>query len=188
MKQKPGARRGAVLWLTGLSGAGKTTLARALEQELARDAFRSAVLDGDEVRRGLSADLGFSQEDRRENNRRVAEVARLMATDGMIVIVALISPYRRDRTLARKIVEASGAAFLEIFVDTPLAVCEGRDPNGLYQRARADEIRDFTGVHAPYEIPSLPDVTVFPATESVGESVAAVLRTFYKVEHRGLAG
>jgi len=176
MSQKPGARRGAVLWLTGLSGAGKTTLARALEQELVRGAFNSAVLDGDEVRRGLSADLGYSQEDRTENNRRVAEVARLMAAAGIIVIVALISPYQRDRNKARKIVEASGAPFFEIFVDTPLAVCEERDPNGLYKRARAHKIRNFTGVHAPYEKPHSPDVTVFPATESVGESVAAVMQ------------
>lgn len=184
MSAKPGTRSGVVLWLTGLSGAGKTTLARALEQELARRSFHPAVLDGDDVRRGLSADLGFSQEDRRENNRRVAEVARLMAADGRIVIVALISPYRRDRDRAREIVAASGAAFFEIFADTPLAVCEGRDRKGLYQRARADQIRDFTGVHAPYERPPSPDVTVHPATESVEESVAVVMGTFDKTVSR----
>ncbi|HSI14415.1 MAG TPA: adenylyl-sulfate kinase [Chthoniobacter sp.] len=184
MRQKSGAHRGAVLWLTGLSGAGKTTLARALEEELLRGTFHPVVLDGDEVRRGLSADLGFSQEDRRENNRRVAEVARLMAAAGMIVIVALISPYRRDRTRARKVVEAADATFFEIFVDTPLAVCEGRDSKGLYKRARADKIRDFTGVHAPYEKPRSPDVTVYPATDSVSESVTTVFHFFDKITTR----
>lgn len=168
-----------MLWLTGLSGAGKTTLARALERDLSRVMFTTGVLDGDEVRRGLSSDLGFSAGDRAENIRRVAEVASLMAVAGMAVIVALISPNRKDRDRARKIVEASGTLFIEVFVDTPLTVCEERDAKGLYKKAREKEIQDFTGVHTPYESPCSPDVAVYPAEESVAASVDAVMRIVF---------
>ena len=151
-------QRGCVVWLTGLSGAGKSTVARAVEARLL-DAGRLAyVLDGDNLRHGLNADLGFSPADRGENVRRAAEVAALLADAGVIVLAALISPYRADRTAARR---AAGAhPFLEVFVDAPLAVCEERDPKGLYARARRGEIADFTGVSAPYEPPEDPDLVL----------------------------
>lgn len=176
MRQFSSGSNGIVLWLTGLSGAGKSTLAHALRDELSHAMTLACVLDGDDVRRGLSCDLGFSETDRAENNRRVAEVARLMASAGMTVIVALISPYRKYRHCAREIVETSEVPFFEIFVDTPLAVCEERDVKGFYKRARASEIQNFTGVQVPYEKPLSPDAIVFPAKESVTDSVAAVMR------------
>ncbi len=148
----------AVLWLTGLSGSGKSTLARRIEKALVERGVVAYVLDGDNVRHGLSADLGFSAADRRENIRRVAEVARLLVDAGVLVITAFISPARDDRERARAIV--SEARFLEVFVATPLEVCEARDPKGLYRRARAGELRDFTGIDAPYEAPEAPALVV----------------------------
>lgn len=142
---------GGVIWLTGLSGAGKTTIARALETALKAEGRAVFVLDGDCLRRGLCADLGFSPADRRENIRRVGEVARLFADAGMVCIVALISPYRQDRARARA--AAGSRGFLEVYINAPLAVCERRDPKGLYARARRGELADFTGVSAPYEPP-----------------------------------
>ena len=144
---------GCVLWYTGLSGSGKSTLANEVEKELFRSGAQSYLLDGDNVRHGLNGDLGFSEEDRRENIRRIGEVAKLFADSGTIVGVAFISPYREDRERARKIVESSGLKFLEIYVKCPLAVCEQRDPKGLYKKARAGEIKNFTGLDAPYEEP-----------------------------------
>src|SRR5262245_47880729 len=148
-------RGGAVIWLTGLSAAGKSTIAYYLQQQLLAQQSRVAVLDGDTLRDGLCADLSFSPEDRAENVRRVAEVARLIAATGVTTIAALISPYRRDRARAREIIARAGASipFIEVFVDAPLAVCEQRDPKGLYARARAGAIHEFTGISAPYEPP-----------------------------------
>ncbi|WP_254126925.1 adenylyl-sulfate kinase [Aquihabitans sp. G128] len=155
--------RGATVWLTGLSGSGKSTVAVVLEQllvGLGRPAYR---LDGDNLRLGLNADLGFSADDRAENVRRAGEVARLMADAGVVAIVPLISPYRAGRDHARQIHLAAGLPFLEVFVDTPLSVCEARDPKGLYAKARAGEITGFTGIDDPYEAPVRPELTLTPA-------------------------
>jgi bifunctional enzyme CysN/CysC len=147
-----------VLWLTGLPAAGKTTLAGLLHARLKAMGRRSTILDGDVVRRGLSRDLGFSEADRAENVRRIAEVARLMADAGLIVIVALISPYRAERRKARALMPEG--RFIEIFVDTPLEEAERRDPKGLYRKARRGELKNFTGVDAPYEAPENPELRI----------------------------
>lgn len=156
--------RPGVLWFTGLSGAGKSTLAMALERRLFDEGYQVYVLDGDNVRTGLNANLGFSPEDRAENIRRVGEVAALLADAGMIVISAFISPYRSDRDRARK---AAGDAFREIFIKADVATCESRDPKGLYKRARAGEIAEFTGVSAPYEEPVNPELVVDTSSRDV---------------------
>ena len=167
--------RGAVIWLTGLSGAGKSTIARALEKELFRLSMHTYVLDGDNLRHGLNANLGFAPEDRAENIRRVSEVAKLMADAGTVVITSFISPYRADRARARAIALQAGAEFIEIFVDAPLAVCERRDPKGLYQKARAGELKGFTGIDAPYEAPVDPEIVVRTAELSAGECVDQIM-------------
>jgi bifunctional enzyme CysN/CysC len=167
--------RGAVVWLTGLSGAGKSTIARALEKELFRLSMHTYVLDGDNLRHGLNANLGFAPEDRAENIRRVSEVAKLMADAGTVVITSFISPYRADRTRARAIALQAGAEFVEIFVDAPLAVCEERDPKGLYQKARAGKLKGFTGIDAPYEPPDDPEIVVRTHEQSAQESVDQIL-------------
>ncbi|PMZ94068.1 MULTISPECIES: adenylyl-sulfate kinase [unclassified Pseudomonas] len=151
------ARAGAVIWLTGLSGAGKSTLAQALARELHELGHGCYVLDGDVLRTGLNADLGFSPEDRHENIRRTAEVAALFADAGLICITALISPYRAGRATAR---QACKAGFHEVHVKADLATCEARDPKGLYRRARAGELPAFTGIDAPYEVPERPELVV----------------------------
>ncbi len=162
-----------VFWLTGLSGAGKSTLAEALKQALQAQGRHVALLDGDALRTGLCADLGFSPEDRAENIRRSAEVARLMADVGLTVIVALISPYRAERDAARA--RFAPGQFLEVFVDTPLELAEARDPKGLYARARRGELRQFTGIDAPYEAPLAPELRITTASCSVAEAVAKLL-------------
>jgi bifunctional enzyme CysN/CysC len=167
--------RGAVVWLTGLSGAGKSTIAQALERELFHRAMHTYVLDGDNIRHGLNSNLGFSPEDREENIRRVSEVAKLMADAGAVVITAFISPYRMDRRRAREIALEGNAEFIEVFVDAPLEVCETRDPKSLYKKARAGEIRDFTGIGAPYEAPEDPEIVVRTDEQTVDESVATIL-------------
>jgi bifunctional enzyme CysN/CysC len=167
--------RGAVVWLTGLSGAGKSTIARSLEKELFQRSMHTYVLDGDNLRHGLNANLGFAPEDRAENIRRVSEVAKLMADAGTVVITSFISPYRSDRARARSIALQAGAEFVEIFVDAPLAVCEQRDPKGLYQKARAGELKGFTGIDAPYESPEDPEIVVRTDEQTPGECVAHVL-------------
>jgi bifunctional enzyme CysN/CysC len=167
--------RGAVVWLTGLSGAGKSTIARALERELFRRSMHTYVLEGDNLRHGLNSNLGFTPEDRAENIRRVSEVAKLMADAGTVVITSFISPYRIDRTRARAVVLQAGAEFVEIFVDAPLATCEERDPKGLYQKARAGELKGFTGIDAPYEAPEDPEIVVHTHKQTPGESVAWIL-------------
>lgn len=166
---------GMVVWLTGLSGSGKSSISRALERELFDLGMQVCILDGDNVRHGLNSDLGFSPEDRVENIRRVAEVACLMADAGLIVITAFISPYRADRRRARESATRSEIAFVEVFVSAPLEVCEKRDPKGLYKKARAGEIKEFTGVSAPYEIPENAECAVCTDTQTIDESVATVM-------------
>ncbi|MEQ1860469.1 MAG: adenylyl-sulfate kinase [Chthoniobacteraceae bacterium] len=168
-------RPGAILWLTGLSGSGKTTIATGIEQLLASEGVRACVLDGDDLRRGLSSDLGFSAEDRAENMRRAAEVARLLAHAGLVVIVALISPIRDERRRARETARAGGVEFAEIFLDCPLAICEQRDPKGLYKKARAGEIGDFTGVSAAYEPPDRAELVVRSGEEPPEDSVSKIM-------------
>jgi bifunctional enzyme CysN/CysC len=147
-------QKGATFWLTGLSGSGKSTVAQAFEKRLIESGRPAFILDGDNIRHGLNRDLGFSMEDRKENIRRISEVARLFNQAGIIVITAFISPYRQDRQSAREIIGAE--QFVEIFVDTPLEVCEQRDPKGLYKKARSGEIPQFTGITDPYEAPAKP--------------------------------
>ena len=163
---------GSTVWLTGLSGSGKSTVAVALEQQLL-DAGRPAyLLDGDNLRHGLNGDLGFSAQDRDENVRRVAHVARLFADAGVVAIVPLISPYRAARDLARRLHDEAGLRFVEVFVDTPLELCERRDPKGLYAKARAGEITGMTGIDDPYEPPEAPEVRLTPADGSAAEMAA----------------
>ena len=167
--------RGAVVWFTGLSGAGKSTIAQALERELFSRGMNTYVLDGDNIRHGLNSNLGFSPEDRVENIRRVSEVAKLMADSGVVAVTAFISPYRMDRRRAREIALEGNAEFIEVFVDAPLEVCEARDPKNLYKKARAGEIREFTGIDAPYEPPDDAEIIVHTDKQTVDESVATIL-------------
>ncbi len=153
-RERLNGHRGRVVWFTGLSGAGKSSLANALAVALHARGRRTYVLDGDVVRQGLSRDLGFTEADRAENIRRIAEVARLMMDAGLIVITAFISPFRREREMARQCVGAGD--FIEVYVDTPLAVCERRDPKGLYRKARSGELANMTGIDSPYEPPEAP--------------------------------
>jgi len=162
-------QRPVTAWLTGLSAAGKSTLAVELERRLT-DARRPCyLLDGDNIRAGISRDLGFGPQDRHENIRRVAEVARLMNEAGLIAITAFISPYRADRAMAREVIGAG--RFIEVFVDAPLEVCERRDPKGLYRKARRGELADFTGVSAPYEAPERAELVIETAQSSVESCV-----------------
>jgi bifunctional enzyme CysN/CysC len=179
--------RGAVVWFTGLSGAGKSTIAQALERELFQRAMHTYVLDGDNIRHGLNSNLGFSPEDRVENIRRVSEVAKLMADAGAVVITAFISPYRMDRRRAREIALEGNAEFIEVFVDAPLEVCERRDPKNLYKKARAGEIREFTGIDAPYEAPEDPEIVVRTDEQTVDESVATILEQLLPLLKREVA-
>lgn len=165
---------GTIFWFTGLSGAGKTTLADGLHQALVEGNHRSVVLDGDVVRKGLNRDLGFTREDRMENNRRIAEVARLLRDSGLIVLVSCISPMVEDRRRNRSI--CGETAFYEVFVDCPLAVCEERDVKGLYKKARLGLLPEFTGVSAPYEPPVSPDFVVKTGEYGVSASLEALLR------------
>jgi bifunctional enzyme CysN/CysC len=165
--------RGATIWFTGLSGSGKSTVAAACERLLVADGRPAYLLDGDNLRHGLNGDLGFSAGDRDENVRRVAEVARLFADAGVVALVPLISPYRAARDRARALHEAAGVPFYEVFVDTPLEVCEERDPKGLYAKARAGELTGMTGIDDPYEAPGSPDLVITPDD---GRAVAAATR------------
>jgi adenylyl-sulfate kinase len=168
--------RGAVVWLTGFSGSGKSTLAGALEKELFRMGVLPTVLDGDVLRTGLCRGLGFSPEDRKENMRRAAEAALLLARTGSVVITALISPFREDRRLAAELCRKHGVPFAEVFVNAPLAECERRDPKQLYQRARAGQIPSFTGIDSPYEAPLAPDLELRTDREAVEQSVEKLSR------------
>jgi adenylylsulfate kinase len=167
--------RGLVVWFTGLSGAGKSTLAYALERELFERQMHVSVLDGDNLRHGLNANLCFSPEDRVENIRRAAEVAKLMAATGLVVITSFISPYRADRQKARQIVSSGGVEFVEVHVSAPIEVCESRDPKALYQKARAGLIQGFTGIDAPYETPEDPELILKTGQESIETSLNQLL-------------
>lgn len=160
--------RSAVLWFTGLSGSGKSTIANALEARLNGLGRLSYLLDGDNVRLGLNSDLGFSETDRKENNRRVAHVARLLWDANVLTLVSFISPFRSERESARRLI---GPDFIEVFVDTPIAECEKRDPKGLYVKARKGQIEQFTGISSPYEAPEHAEITLRTDRETVAQSV-----------------
>lgn len=166
-------QRGVMLWFTGLSGSGKSTVAVALERELHRRGLLCRLLDGDNIRSGINAGLGFSEEDRRENIRRIAEVGKLFVDTGIITVASFVSPTRELRRLARDIV--GPADFREIYVSTPLEECERRDVKGLYARARRGEIKDFTGVSAPFEAPEHPDLSLDTSQLTVEESVSRIV-------------
>ena len=173
---------GVTVWLTGLSGSGKSTIAHRVEELLISSGRAAYTLDGDNVRHGLNADLGFSAADRAENVRRVGEVARLMADAGIVVLVALISPYAADRDAVRAAHEAANIGFLELHVATSLAVSEARDPKGLYQRARAGEITGFTGVDDPYEAPRAPELVLDAEHDDVDTLARRVVELLGAVE------
>lgn len=166
-------QRPAVVWFTGLSGAGKSTLANALESALVERGIHTYLLDGDNVRHGLNRDLGFSDGDRVENIRRVAEVARLMVDAGLVVVAAFISPFRADRAMARELF--APGEFVEVYVDTPIETCEQRDPKGLYRKARSGEIARFTGIDSPYEVPEAPELRVDTRGRDVAQCVSELL-------------
>ena len=174
-------QKACVLWFTGLSGAGKSTVANLVEKRLFAQGLRTYLLDGDNVRHGLSRDLGFTDADRVENIRRVAEVAKLMVDAGLIVLASFISPFRAERALARQLME--DGEFLEVYVSTPLAVAESRDPKGLYKKARAGLIKNFTGISSPYEPPETPDITVDTSRMTPEDAAAAILKV---LEDRGV--
>jgi bifunctional enzyme CysN/CysC len=161
------------LWFTGLSGAGKSTIANLLERRLSALGYHTYLLDGDNLRHGLNRDLGFTPEARVENVRRVAEVAHLMVDAGLIVLACVISPYRSERSFARGLFIKD--EFIEVYVDTPLEECERRDPKGLYQKARSGEISNFTGIDSPYEIPESPDIRLTTAEVSLDAMVEGIL-------------
>lgn len=166
-------QKGCVVWFTGLSGSGKSTLANAVAYLLHQRNHHTYVLDGDNVRHGLNKNLGFSPEDREENIRRVGEVAKLFVDASTIVMTAFISPYRADRDQARELISEN--RFVEVYVDCPLDVCEERDPKGLYKKARSGEIKEFTGISAPYEAPAKPEVVVNTSELSIKESAEKVI-------------
>lgn len=165
--------QGALLWFTGLSGSGKSTLAGALEQHLFATNIQTYLLDGDNVRHGLCRDLGFSEQDRQENIRRIGEVAKLMVDAGLLVSAAFISPYRQERDAVRSLFDKK--QFIEVYVDTPLSICEQLDPKGLYQKARAGEIRQFTGIDSPYEPPIDPELHI-KGQQPIEQSVAKIIK------------
>ena len=166
---------GLTVWLTGLSGSGKSSIAVEVERALVSRGRAVYVLDGDNLRHGLNADLGFSRTDREENVRRIGEIARLMADAGLVVLVPVISPYRADRSAVRSAHEAADLRYVEVFVDTPLEVCEQRDPKGLYARARAGEITGMTGIDDPYEEPEAPDLKLDTSEIGLDEATRLIL-------------
>ncbi len=171
-------QKGALLWMTGLSGSGKSTIAYTLEHALIQRGHLSYVLDGDNIRHGLNKNLGFSAEDRQENIRRIGEVGKLFVDAGIITVTAFISPYRMDRNTARATIGEGN--FFEVFCDTPLEVCEQRDPKGLYKKARAGEIKGFTGIDDPYEAPDRPDVVIDTSTTSPQEAAVILCEVLEK--------
>ncbi|MEZ5618817.1 MAG: adenylyl-sulfate kinase [Rhodocyclaceae bacterium] len=173
MREASNGHKGCVLWFTGLSGAGKSTLAHALEEELFGRQCQTCVLDGDNVRHGLCGDLGFSREDRQENIRRIAEMAKLFVETGTIVMTAFISPFREDRRKARSVIGERD--FIEIFCDCPTEICESRDVKGHYKKARAGLIPEFTGITSPYETPENPDCVIDTSKLSLQESVGKIV-------------
>ena len=172
-REAQNGHRGVVIWFTGLSGSGKSTLAHAVEEVLHQHGCRTFVLDGDNVRHGLCGDLGFSAKDREENIRRIGEMAKLFVEAGVIVLTAFISPYRADRERVRGMVEHGG--FIETYCNTPIEICETRDVKGLYKKARAGQIVEFTGISSPYEAPERPELTVNTGGLSIEECVQQVI-------------
>ena len=173
LRNQQNRHKSIILWFTGLSGSGKSTIAHAVEEQLFKQGFRTFVLDGDNVRRGLSSNLGFSEEDRKENIRRVGETAKLMLEAGIITLTAFISPYRQDRERV-KIMMPPGD-FIEIYCEATLETCERRDVKGYYKKARAGIIKNYTGIDSPYEIPDNPELTLNTDNQTLEESVQAVL-------------
>ena len=180
-REKLNGHQGCTVWLTGLSGSGKSTIAVELEKRLCNRGVRTYILDGDNIRHGLNKNLGFSPEDRTENIRRIGEVAKLFAEAGLVAITAFISPYRADRDQVRGIMGQGD--FIEVHVDCPVEVCEQRDVKGLYQKARAGQIKEFTGISAPYEAPLKAELTIRTHAQSLDESVKQVLGA---LESRGI--
>ena len=173
LREAQNNHRGAIIWFTGLSGAGKSTLAHAVEEELHQRGCHTFVLDGDNVRHGLCGDLGFSAQDRIENIRRIGEMAKLFMEAGVIVLTAFISPYRADRERVRGMVEHGD--FIEIYCDSPIEVCESRDVKGMYKKARAGQIAEFTGISSPYEAPESPELAVNTGADELEACVQQVL-------------
>lgn len=167
-------QRATLVWFTGLSGSGKSTLAVQLEAQLHLRGFKTYLLDGDNIRAGLNKDLTFTDEDRVENIRRIGEVAKLMLDAGVVVLSAFISPFQSDRDQVRAIIGADN--YLEVFVDAPIELCEQRDVKGLYKKARAGEVKNFTGIDSPYEVPRNPDIVINTGEYSIDESIARLLR------------
>ncbi|MBN2279392.1 MAG: adenylyl-sulfate kinase [Candidatus Marinimicrobia bacterium] len=178
-REEQQGHQGVVLWLTGLSGSGKSTVATALQKKLFETGHRVYILDGDNIRHGLNADLGFSEQDRMENIRRIGEVAKLFMDAGVITITAFISPFRTDRNRIRDILPEG--KFIEVHVSAPLEVCESRDPKGLYKKARTGELFQFTGIDSPYEEPEKPEIVIETFRVSVEENVAQIY--YYLVKH-----
>lgn len=176
-REKQNNHKASVLWFTGFSGSGKSTLANAVGKELFQRGTQTFSLDGDNVRHGLNKDLGFSDSDRKENIRRISEVAKLFAESGMIVTTAFISPFKADRNFAREII---GKDFIEVFVDTPLEVCQSRDPKGLYVKALKGEIKNFTGLDSPYEPPENPEIIIKTANFTVEQCTEQIINALYK--------
>ena len=172
-------QKACLLWYTGLSGSGKSTIANAVDALLFQRECHSYLLDGDNVRHGLNGDLGFSDEDRIENIRRISEVAQLFVDAGLIVSTAFISPFAADREIAAK--KLGAGEFIEVFIDTPIAICEQRDPKGLYKKARAGEIKDFTGIDSPYEAPENPAIHIDTSDKSIEQCAQQVVD--YLIEH-----
>ena len=181
-REQQNGHRGVILWFTGLSGSGKSTLAHAVEEELHQRGCRTFVCDGDNVRHGLCGDLGFSEQDRAENIRRIGQMAKLFVEGGIVALTAFISPFRVDRQRVRMMVDNS-ADFIEIFCDCPLEICEQRDIKGLYQRARKGEIADFTGISSPYETPQNADLVLQTDKQNIAQCVAQVIAL---LESRGI--
>lgn len=172
-KEKLLNQRGKVLWFTGLSGSGKSTIAKGVEEALYEKSFFSVVLDGDNVRTGINNNLGFSDADRTENIRRIAEVAKLFCANGVVTICSFVSPTEAIRSQAKAIIGEED--FLEVFINTPIEECEKRDVKGLYAKARAGEIKDFTGVNAPFEIPTKPDLEILTQHKTAEENITEIL-------------
>lgn len=172
-REKLNGHRSCILWFTGLSGSGKSTLAGAVEEKLSAMGIHTYLLDGDNIRHGLNSNVDFSEAGRKENIRRIGEVAKLFADAGIVTLTAFISPFREDRNMVRSIMKEGD--FIEVFVNCPLEVCEQRDPKGLYKKARAGEISDFTGISSPYEPPLKPEIEVNTQQQSIEESVSHII-------------
>ena len=175
-REKLNGHKAKIVWFTGLSGSGKSTITNAVEQALHAQGVRTYVLDGDNVRHGLNRDLGFTDADRVENIRRIAEVGKLMVDAGLVVLTAFISPFRSERDMARALFDED--QFVEVYLDVPLDVAESRDPKGLYKKARRGELPNFTGIDSPYEVPENPELVVPTHELSIDECVAKVLEKF----------